>query len=194
MLISPIVIDDFYIDPYQVREFALSQEFDVRGNYPGQRTISFANDSILEIIQNAIRYAGGQVLDWNISEYTGAFQYTTSWDRSWIHADQTTSWAGVLYLTPNAPLSAGTGLFKHKETGLYAAPRNSDGGYDVELLNKINVDSQDMTKWELVDRVANKFNRLVLYRGDLFHMSLDYFGQNKYDGRLFQTFFFNSEY
>jgi hypothetical protein len=194
MLISPIVIDDFYIDPYQVREFALSQEFDVRGNYPGQRTISFANDSILEIIQNAIRYAGGQVLDWNISEYTGAFQYTTSWDRSWIHADQTTSWAGVLYLTPNAPLSAGTGLFKHKETGLFAAPRNSDGGYDVELLNKINVDAQDMTKWELVDRVANKFNRLVLYRGDLFHMSLDYFGQNKYDGRLFQTFFFNSEY
>ena len=194
MLISPIVIDDFYIDPYQVREFALSQEFDVRGNYPGQRTISFANDSILEIIQNSIRYAGGQVLDWNISEYTGAFQYTTSWDRSWIHADQTTSWAGVLYLTPNAPLSAGTGLFKHKETGLFAAPRNSDGGYDVELLNKINVDAQDMTKWELVDRVANKFNRLVLYRGDLFHMSLDYFGQNKYDGRLFQTFFFNSEY
>jgi hypothetical protein len=194
MLISPIVIDDFYIDPYQVREFALSQEFDVRGNYPGQRTISFANDSILEIIQNAISYAGGKVMDWNISEYTGAFQYTTSWDRSWIHADQTTSWAGVLYLTPNAPLSAGTGLFKHKETGLFAAPRNPDGGYDVELLNKINVDAQDMTKWELVDRVANKFNRLVLYRGDLFHMSLDYFGQNKYDGRLFQTFFFNSEY
>jgi hypothetical protein len=173
---------------------ALSQEFDVRGNYPGQRTTPFLSDSVLDIIQNAIRYAGGEVLDWNMSEYTGAFQYTTAWDRSWIHADQTTSWAGVLYLTPNAPLSAGTGLFRHKETGLFSAPRNPDGGYNVELLNKINLDAQDMTKWDLVDRVANKFNRLVLYKGDLFHMSLDYFGQNKYDGRLFQTFFFNSEY
>jgi hypothetical protein len=194
MLISPIVIDDFYVDPYQVREMALSQEFDVRGNYPGQRTTPFLSDSVLDIIQNAMRYAGGQVLDWNMSEYTGAFQYTTAWDRSWIHADQTTSWAGVLYLTPNAPLSAGTGLFRHKETGLFSAPRNPDGGYNIELLNKINLDAQDMTKWDLVDRVANKFNRLVLYKGDLFHMSLDYFGQNKYDGRLFQTFFFNSEY
>ena len=51
-----------------------------------------------------------------------------------------------------------------------------------------------MSKWEVVDVVANKFNRLVLYRGDLFHSSLDYFGKDKYDGRLFQTFFFNTEF
>lgn len=194
MLISPIVIDNFYVSPYEVREMALSQEFDVRGNYPGQRTVPFLSQSIFDIIQNAIRYAGGNILDWEMSPYTGAFQYTTSWDRSWIHADQTTSWAGVLYLTPNAPLSSGTGLFRHKETGLDAAPKNQDGSYNIELLDKINKDAQDMTKWEMTDRVANKFNRLVLYRGDLFHCSLDYFGQDKYDGRLFQTFFFNSEF
>lgn len=50
-----------------------------------------------------------------------------------------------------------------------------------------------MTKWELVDNLANVYNRLVLYRGDHFHMSMDYFGQDRYDGRLFQTFFFNTE-
>lgn len=194
MNISPIVIDDFYVSPYEVREMALAQEFEVRGNYPGQRTIPFLSQSIFDIIQNAMRYAGGAILDWEMSPYTGAFQYTTSWDRSWIHADQTTSWAGVLYLTPNAPLSAGTGLFRHKETGLDSAPKNPDGSYNIELLSKINKDAQDYTKWEMTDRVANKFNRLVLYRGDLFHCSLDYFGQDKYDGRLFQTFFFNSEY
>lgn len=194
MNISPIVIDDFYVSPYEVREMALSQEFEVRGNYPGQRTTPFLSQSVFNIIQDAMRYAGGTILDWEMSPYTGAFQYTTSWDRSWIHADQTTSWAGVLYLTPNAPLSAGTGLFRHKETGLDSAPKNPDGSYNIELLSKINKDAQDFTKWEMTDRVANKFNRLVLYRGDLFHCSLDYFGQDKYDGRLFQTFFFNSEY
>jgi hypothetical protein len=76
---------------------------------------------------------------------------------------------------------------------LESAPRNEDGGYNFELLTRINLDSQDMTKWEMTDRLANKFNRLVLYRGDFFHMSLDYFGQDKYDGRLFQTFFFDTE-
>lgn len=194
MTISPIVIDNFYVTPYEVRELALSQEFEVTGNYPGRRTTPFLSQSIFDIIQNAMRYAGGNIVDWEMSPYTGAFQYTTSWDRSWIHADQTTSWAGVLYLTPNAPLSAGTGLFRHKETGLDSAPKNEDGSYNIELLNRINKDAQDMTKWEMTDKVGNKFNRLVLYRGDLFHCSLDYFGQDKYDGRLFQTFFFNSEF
>jgi len=194
MRISPIVIDDFYVDPYGVREMALNENFEVSGNYPGARTPPFLNKSIFDIVQKSIEFAGGKIINWDNSEYTGAFQFTTSRDRSWIHADETTMWAGVCYLTPKAPLSSGTGLFKHKETGLESAPKNGDGSYDRELMKLIYRDSQDMTKWELTDRVANKFNRLVLYRGDLFHMSLDYFGQDKYDGRLFQTFFFDSEF
>jgi hypothetical protein len=173
---------------------ALNEDFKVSGNYPGIRTVPFLSDSVFNIIQSVIQVAGGKILNWDDSEYTGAFQYTISRDRSWIHADETTMWAGVCYLTPNAPISAGTGLFRHKETGLESAPKNIDGSYDKELMKLVYRDSQDMTKWEMTDRVANKFNRLVLYRGDLFHMSLDYFGQDKYDGRLFQTFFFNSEY
>ena len=50
-----------------------------------------------------------------------------------------------------------------------------------------------MTKWELVDKLGNLYNRLVIYRGDLYHMSLDYFGRDLQTGRLFQTFFFNTE-
>jgi hypothetical protein len=41
--------------------------------------------------------------------------------------------------------------------------------------------------------VANRYNRLVMYRGDLFHMSNDYFGSTSQDGRLFQLFFFNTK-
>lgn len=190
---SVFIVDNFYNDPYETREFALSQEFDVPGNYPGKRTKSFFNQSVYDVIQNVVFNAGGSITRWDMDQYTGSFQYTTSRDRSWIHADQTTKWAGVCYLTPNAPLSSGTGLFRHIPTGIESAPRNLDGSYDYDLLNKINLDSQDMTKWELVDRLANKFNRLVIYKGDFFHMSLDYFGQDKFDGRLFQTFFFDTE-
>jgi hypothetical protein len=53
---------------------------------------------------------------------------------------------------------------------------------------------QDMTKWDMVDRLGNLYNRLVLYRGDTYHTSLDYFGSNAIDARLFQLFFFDTEY
>jgi len=193
MQISAYIIDNFYYDVEAVREFALQQDFSVRGNYPGPRTQTFLNDSMKDTIERVVSPFYGKVNYWSEEQYTGAYQYTTSRDRSWIHADQTTKWAGVCYLTPNAPLSAGTGLFRHKETGLTMAPRNEDGSYNKELLGEIYKDSQDMTKWELVDRLANVYNRLILYRGDHFHMSLDYFGQDLYDGRLFQTFFFDTE-
>lgn len=194
MKVSSIIIDDFYIDPIETREMALAQDFNVQGNYPGARTPSVFNQSVYDVVQSIIFPAGGKITRWDMDQYTGSFQYTTSRDRSWIHADQTTTWAGVCYLTPDAPLSAGTGLFRHKPTGLEMAPRNPDGSYNMDLLNRINQDSQDMTKWEMTERLANKFNRLVIYRGDYFHMSLDYFGTDKYNGRLFQTFFFDTEF
>ena len=193
MQISAYIIDNFYGDVDAVREQALKQDFSVRGNYPGPRTLPFLNPSIKATIENVVKPYYGKVVYWSEDQYTGSYQYTTSRDRSWIHADQTTKWAGVCYLTPDAPLSAGTGLFRHKATGLTMAPKNEDGTYNQELLKEIYKDSQDMTKWEMVDRLANVYNRLVLYRGDHFHMSLDYFGQDMYDGRLFQTFFFNTE-
>lgn len=194
MRANTLIVDDFYDNVDDVRNFALSQEFGVKGNYPGQRTVSFANDNLKEYLNNLIRPFAGEITYWTTDEYNGAYQYTTAYERSWIHADSTTTWAALVYLSPDAPLSGGTGLFRHKETGLYSAPKLNDGSFDQVKLDYIGMDSQDLTKWEMTDRLANKYNRLVMYRGDLFHMSLDYFGTNKENGRLFQTFFFSTEY
>ena len=49
-----MVVDDFYSDVDDVRQLALQQPFDVKGNYPGHRTKSFLNDSIKELIQRLI--------------------------------------------------------------------------------------------------------------------------------------------
>ena len=111
MRTSIIVIDNFYNNVDDVRRFALSQSFNVEGNYPGNRTECFMNDSIKEIIQNALKHNGGNIKWDKHSEYTGAYQYTTKHDKSWIHADNGNNWAGVCYLTPNAPLNSGTGFF-----------------------------------------------------------------------------------
>ncbi len=93
----------------------------------------------------------------------------------------------VIYLTPDAPLSAGTGLFRHNPTGCYRKPD------DPEVAAQIEADGQDITKWTLHSVAGNVFNRAVIYRGDFYHMSMDYFGNGLQNGRLFQTFFFNTE-
>jgi hypothetical protein len=91
----------------------------------------------------------------------------------------------VCYLTPNAPVSSGTGLYRRKSTGLMTGTK--DEQLDIG-------EPQDKTKWELVDTVGNVFNRLVMYRGDLWHISQEYFGNSKENGRLFQLFFISTEY
>jgi hypothetical protein len=191
MRVETLSITDFYNNPDEVRAFAMSQEFGESGNYPGRRTKSFLNDSIKTIIQDTIRPFAGDVTWWG-DDNSGAFQYTTAMDRSWIHSDGTTNWAGVCYLTPNAPLSSGTGIFRHKETGLknWIYTEHTE----EETKNAApHIEGMDYTKWEMVDRIGNVYNRLIMYRGDLFHVSLDYFGKGLQDGRLFQTFFFNTE-
>lgn len=190
MYTGAIIIEDFYDNPDEIREFALSQEFGVTGNFPGGRTKSFADwDSPKNVIQGYVEGKHGKITKWHTAGgFNAAFQYTTSRNRSWIHADQTTSWAAVCYLTPDAPITAGTGLFRHKETGLEWFPEGN-----TDLINLLNSHSQDMTKWDMTTMIGNKYNRLIMYRGNMYHSSLDYFGTDKYNGRLFQTFFFDTE-
>lgn len=197
MRVEMLSIADFYSNVDEVRAFAMQQEFfGEESHFPGKRTRSFLNDSVKEVIQNTIRPFAGEVTWWG-DHNSGAFQYTTAADRSWIHSDGNTDWAGVVYLTPDAPLSAGTGMFRHKETGLrnwiYKEQAADDDPRGVKNAPHRGADSVDYTKWDMVDRIGNMYNRLIMYRGDLFHVSLDYFGKDLQTGRLFQTFFFNTE-
>lgn len=189
-----IVVDNFYNNAQGTRDYILTQEFSVKGNFPGQRTISYANEHLRDIIQTYVAPFGGRITDFPMPEkgdkaiYNGSFQYTTSRERSWIHADGWNNWAGVLYLTPDAPLSAGTAFYRFKN-GEYSEE-------DAAILNtedQTDKCSQDLTKWEQVDRVGNVFNRLILFNSKRFHMSMDYFGDTKENSRLFQVFFFTTE-
>lgn len=184
MLGTAIIVDDFYSNPKEVRQFALSQDFDVLGNFPGARTKPFIDDGIKDTFSKIIAPFGGKITDFQ-DQFTGSFQYATANDRSWIHSDKFCDWAAVVYLTPNAPLSSGTALFKHKKSGSLSTPY----GLDPHAADGI-----DKTKWDMVDSFGNLFNRLVLYRARNYHISLDYFGTCKENCRLFQVFFFNTEF
>lgn len=181
MNLELMIIDNFYGNPDAVRNFALSQEFSVKGNFPGARTKPFLTQDVKDAIQHWMGFAGN-ITEWFEDQgYTGSFQIATASDRTWIHADHYNRWAGVCYLTPDAPHTAGTALYRHKASGEHRRTNNDYEGYDY-------------TKWDKFDVIGNKYNRLILYRGDLFHASIDYFGDNLHNGRLFQTFFFNTEH
>ena len=49
-----IICDNFYSNVDEVRDYALKQDFNVDGNYPGHRTKSFLNDNIAEWISKIV--------------------------------------------------------------------------------------------------------------------------------------------
>jgi len=191
MIVNLIVVDDFYDEVNSVRKFALEQPFERYGNYPGKRTENFLGDVLKNRIQSIIEPYAGKVTDWNEDvSYTGSFQLTTSNDKSWVHSDTIGNWGGVLFLTPDAPLSAGTAFYKSKLDG-------SLGYHDYFKWKYYSKDNpgvrNDITKWEKINEVGNVYNRLMLFRSYQWHCALDYFGQDNETGRLTQVFFLRTE-
>ncbi len=175
-----IVIENFYDDPITVRNNALKLEYNVKGNFPGFRTTPQLELTMKQKFESII---GRKITYWPEDMYNGSFQYTTGDMKSWIHRDMT-EWSAIVFLTPDAPTDAGTLLYKHKPTGKYKAVEDGDE-------DKLNESTYRMEDWEEVDKIGNKFNRCILFRGKNNHISGRYFGNSKEDGRLFQTFFFN---
>ncbi len=89
----------------------------------------------------------------------------------WNGVDES-GWAGLIYLTPDAPLEAGLRLWRNRDP-----TRNYDWMTPKE-------------DWEMIDAFGNVFNRLILCRGNLPHSGGNGWGDVIETGRLFQTFFF----
>ncbi|XWV26695.1 hypothetical protein QJ857_gp0362 [Tupanvirus soda lake] len=176
-----IIVDNFYDDPDEIRNIALQQNYDIKGNYPGGRTKTFATDQLKQRFEMII---GKKITYWP-DGYNGAFQITNKDHKSWIHRDKT-DYSAIIYLTPNAPANAGTILYKHKATGIQYT-------FDDDDQEKIlNIDSNNENAWEQVDIVGNLYNRCVLFNGKCSHKSNVYFGDTKENSRLIQTFFFDT--
>lgn len=175
-----IVIENFYPDPESVRNNAINMVFDVKGNYPGQRTKPFFHLGIKEKFESII---GRPIVYWPTDNYNGSFQWVTENDKSWIHRDQTL-WSAIIFLTPNPPKDGGTIIYVHKPTN------KSYAGTD-EIEKQMGNSTYTPEDWEILDRIGNNFNRCILFRGKRCHMSDRYFGTDLTNARLFQTFFFN---
>lgn len=197
---SLYVVDDFYSQPDLVRELALKAQYvDVsKLNYPGfQSRHSYSSANLVQRFSTIL----SQELVTCPKRHTfGKFRIMLKETASQlkVHLDGHADWTGLIYLTPNDFAIGGTGFYRHRETGLLSSLSDQEAqerGYqDWQALEKalIEKDSLNPLAWEMVDYVAMKFNRLVLFKGNKrFHCHTHSFGTCLADGRLTQNFFFD---
>lgn len=191
-----VVIDDFLSDPMAWRQFAMQQEFKENPAYhKGARTPKkFLPNGFKEAIERAL---GLRIPNWEQFGTNGAFHLCVSGEQTVYHSDAQ-DYAGVLYLTPNAPPQSGTALYRSKNFKWRSAPSQEDASkigvrHEVAVCEMYSGKLLDPTAWEEVDVAGNVFNRLVLFASKNVHSARNYFGTNMTDGRLFQLFFFNVE-
>lgn len=201
------VIDDFYDNPYDVREFALSQKFypNDDNRWPGSRT-----KGIHEIDDYLFHHFCEKVLSIfysleNIKHYKiyTAFQKIKPFhpqkdnpnNRGFIHRDGSL-FGGVIYLNLNSEERTGTSIYTFKNK--WYCDNYLDNYANNIKFKKYggeNLTDDDILKWDNsrdqyieTVRVENVFNRCILFDGNNFH-GVPYFGIEE---RLTQVFFLES--
>jgi len=178
-----LVIDNVYDNPDEVREFALSQVFTEHKEYhKGHRTDQvFRFPGLKELFEQRL---GVRIKNWDKYGVNGCFQYCIAGDQLVYHCDQQ-EYAGVLFLTPDAPPNTGSSFYRSKHT------RKMKVSNSEESKTVFRHGYLDSTEFELVDTVGNVYNRVVLFDSKMIHSASEYFGVTKENGRLFQLFFFD---
>lgn len=198
------VIENFYENPEEVREFALKQTYtycqdreDYDFVYPGSRTRDIydldlkLHNTICNKLISIFHNSEHDMMRWGLSTNFQAVE--EKYNEGVIHTDGDTIFAGVLFLSPEAPLDAGTSIFR-KSASFNEDAYKTYSQKNAESLRKgiTEVDTQYHEMFEEVLRVNNVYNTLVVYEGHHFHAANKYFGNSLHSSRLTQVFFINS--
>ena len=176
-----VVVDNFLADPDATRALALQQQFFESNYHKGKRTQhGFHTEDHRQAFEELL---GAKIPDWNTHGLNGVFQICVPQDPLVYHSDFQ-QYAATIYLTPDAPPETGLSLFRSKTFKARKIPPDVAefdfyGGF------------YDPTLWELVDKIGNVYNRLVIFDAKLVHAASAYFGTELSNGRLFQMFFFD---
>ena len=198
---SLIVVDDFYPNPYEIRKIALSSDYP---EITGKRTFPGRNSSKSHIVPGLDR-----VMSHILSEPAvgatdpkalhGFFRLTHEGEqgRFGVHVDATRmQWVGVIYLNPPEQCQGGTSMYRHKGLGLDRTPLNEAELHAygaTSILDLLEKDGNDPSKWEHLMTVPMRFNRLVVYRPWIWHAPGEPFGNTIENSRLIQLVCFATQ-
>tara|TARA_B100001250_G_C19533828_1_gene671631 strand:- start:211 stop:708 length:498 start_codon:yes stop_codon:yes gene_type:complete len=120
-----IVVDNFLDDPDRIRKIALDFDYsNVQKNVPGVRSTNRAGGNYEEKVTEKFKEIFNSDIEWCWEQDSFCFQLCTEGTESWIHQDPVAEWAAVLYLTPNAPLDSGTGIYESPDSDMNVAVGN----------------------------------------------------------------------
>ena len=194
------VIDNFYDNPDAIRKFALAQQFKFRHEesdlgyvYPGCRTQdlhtldSGLQAKVLKKIISVFHIHEHDHMRWAISS---SFQSVSEiYKQGVIHTDNNTIFAGVLYLSPDAPLNSGTSLYRTNASfDQEKYKRASELNDERFKAGQLVMDTEFHSMFDEVVKVNNVYNTLILFEGDIFHAANNFFGNTLEDSRLAQVF------
>jgi hypothetical protein len=196
---DPIVVDNFYGNPDEVREFAVSCKYWDSPFISTDSLVSRERHSHTEDTLHRIARLVGTVP--NMAEINslrsfwgfggcGEFQLRTETHGvGRVHSHTTGEWTGIVYLSQDCPDSSihGTRFHRHLPTGLYHFGQFNNNDYEV-----IKKECRQFDKWELLLALPFVFNRLVLFDSRYLHSEAAGYGWGPADGRLIQIFNFRS--
>jgi len=200
------IVDNFYENPDLVREYALSLSYQSSktGKYPGSRTklLSIQNERFSRIFSKKLfslffDYETTK-LAWNVET---TFQKINSFSEEekniknsgWIHADDDTVFAGVVYLNPDPKPNWGTSIYTLKPNEIddclqktkFLHYSNSPDFNEIEHEKEKNFNNN---KFVESIRVENVYNRIIIFEGGVYHGVPSYYS-NDDEPRLTQVFF-----
>lgn len=200
MHLTTLIVDDFFKNPDHIRSEALSLEYpesDSSGNYPGRNA-----NTRLQIggIEQTISSLVHERLAPQMNTAHGRPRLALEGEIGVcdVHIDFN-HWSGIVYLSRPEDCKDGTHFFRHRKTGWDRAPvfpgeaeaaGYKDGRTAIETI--LQADARRPEAWERTHTVPMKFNRLVLFRGYLWHDAGVSFGVTKDDGRLILPLFFSN--
>lgn len=201
MDISFLVIDNFYDDPYAVRNAALHTDYarSIAGeNYPGDNSAEAVEvQGLNEIVSRLVHEPVMGTPKTAHCSFRIAMAGAESRAKLRIHVDGANHWSGIVYLNLPEHCQGGTEFYRHKELATDHAPLYdsdvAETGKTCALFTQelIERDSNDPSNWEHLFTVPMRFNRCVLFRPWFWHTPGDSFGDCGENARMIQMFFFS---
>ena len=101
-------------------------------------------------------------------------------------------YGAVLYLSQNPQPHSGTSFYRLKYSNGAAGGNLVEAPY-FNLVDALKTSSLPPGAWYEDVAIENKFNRIILFKGNIAHSASSYFGKEKRDKRLAVTFFWLAE-
>ena len=174
-------IDDFLDNPHQAREQILNLDFQAPLD-PKNGVVSFNGhipENLLAEMKPKIEKALSKRIDFHPRSKC-ALTFEKHPHPHVCHVDggnnmSRFNWTVIVYLNEPEQCNGGTNFFKHIPTGHI---------YNKEGINRYFQDYSDKTKWEMIEQVDMKFNRVLFCPAWLFHSLAFTFGETKENARM----------